>query len=210
MRRMGLDEAGRGCVLGALFVGAFVTEADDTTLAAAGATDSKALTAARRASALERLRGHGTWSLTEIPATAIDAGNLNKLEEDAIVALIAEARPDEVMIDALGHPRALPGILERLRVALADRGLHPELRMEPKADLNWPVVGAASIHAKLRRDAALEAWAAEAGDLGSGYPSDPTTRAWLAAWGASGRPWPAFVRTRWGTLEKIAQQALFG
>ncbi len=210
MRRMGLDEAGRGCVLGALFVGAFVTEADDATLTAAGATDSKALTAARRSSALERLRPHGTWSLVEIPATAIDAGNLNRLEEEAIVQLIRDARPDEVMIDALGHPRALPGILERLRLSLAEHGLSPELRMEPKADLNWPVVGAASIHAKLRRDAALEAWAAEAGDLGSGYPSDPTTRAWLTAWSASGRPWPAFVRTRWGTLEKLAQQALFG
>jgi ribonuclease HII len=42
------------------------------------------------------------------------------------------------------------------------------------------------------------------GDLGSGYPSDPVTRAWLTKHAATGAPWPDFVRTRWGTIQNLA------
>jgi ribonuclease HII len=79
----------------------------------------------------------------------------------------------------------------------------PELIIEPKADLNYPVVGAASIFAKVLRDRAI----AELGEVGSGYPSDPKTRAWLKGFFIRGEELPASVRTRWGTIAKLREEA---
>ena len=77
--------------------------------------------------------------------------------------------------------------------------------VEPKADATYPVVGAASIYAKLARDAAIEAL----GEVGSGYPSDPVTRKLLSEMLAKNEPLPPWVRSRWGTLEVLKQQRLF-
>jgi ribonuclease HII len=205
MRVLGVDEAGRGCVLGALVVGAFCTELTPEALRAAGAADSKALTPARRRAALARLAKLGQPDHRDISAQAIDAGNLNTLEEEAIVALIAAWRPDVVQIDALGHPSTLPATMRRITQSALDRGCRVTVEMTPKADALWPAVGAASIVAKLRRDDLLDALRADHGDFGSGYPSDPTTRAWLTAHAAAAAPWPHFVRTRWGTVRDLAQ-----
>jgi ribonuclease HII len=203
MRTLGIDEAGRGCVLGALYVGAWCSHAPDDLLRAAGAADSKSLSPARRAAVLERLGPLGQADVRAIPATAIDEGNLNALEEAVIVELIVAHRPDRVLLDALGHPRALPGVVDRLTRAARDAGHPTVITCEPKADARWPAVGAASIAAKVARDAALAELAATWGAIGSGYPSDPTTRAWLAARAASGQGWPEFVRTRWGTIRAL-------
>jgi len=203
MRILGIDEAGRGCVLGPLFVAGFLTETDDDTLRAAGATDSKKLSAKRRVAAREALGSLGTPDVVAISADAIDAGNLNTLEEEAIVAMILRHRPDHVILDALGHPKTLPKLMERLTAQLAKHGLSPTLQCEPKADGTYPAVGAASIFAKTDRDATLDALRAEWGVLGSGYPSDPKTRSWLKARADAGEPWPFFVRTRWGTVRDL-------
>ena len=89
---------------------------------------------------------------------------------------------------------------------LAEAGQSPRLVIEPKADATWPVVGAASIFAKVNRDAAITAL----GEVGSGYPSDPVTRAWLSGFLARGEPFPPSVRARWGTIGNLRQQGLFG
>lgn len=206
MRVLGIDEAGRGCVLGALYVGAFVTDdVPDALLLEAGAADSKALTPAKRLRARALLAELGKAQVIAVPASAIDEGNLNTLEEDAIVALVEEWKPDRVVIDALGHPRTLPKVLARLR----SRVKAAEWLMEPKADALYPVVGAASIFAKTDRDLALERLAEAHGALGSGYPGDPKTKAWLAAHRATCEPWPAFVRTKWATIQNLMHPALF-
>lgn len=201
---MGLDEAGRGAVLGPLVVGAYWAAADRLdAVRAAGATDSKRLSPARREALLGPLDALGGHAVVHVEAPQIDAGNLNTLEEEAFAALIRAHRPDRVVIDAPCNPAAIPAFVRRLRARLEH---HPELVVEPKADLNHPVCGAASIFAKVTRDAAL---AALGPGLGSGYPSDPVTRAWLAAALRGGAPLPAFVRQRWGTLGALNQGALF-
>ena len=55
------------------------------------------------------------------------------------------------------------------------------------------------------RAAAIQAW----GPVGSGYPSDPVTRAWLTGFIQRNEPFPSCVRTRWGTIENLRQQVLF-
>lgn len=208
-RVLGIDEAGRGCVFGDLVVaGYFVEELDDLALRAAGADDSKRIAAPRRGDVRAALAALGTASVRRIPPSRIDAGNLNALEEEAIVDLLVELRPDHVVIDALGHPSTLRATADRLLAALPG-DLRPEVTIEPKADRTYAVVGAASVFAKTLRDELLAAHAAEHGELGSGYPGDPKTKAWLAAWSRTGRAWPGFVRTKWATVTELRQGALF-
>ena len=210
MRILGIDEAGRGCVLGSLIIAGFILDdADPETLREAGADDSKRLSVKQRRAALQNLIPLGTSDVRAVTAEQIDTGNLNQLEEAVIVDLVRTWKPDRVEIDALGPPSAIPRVIARLQAEVGD-ACRPEWVMEPKADQTYPVVGAASIFAKTTRDDQLAEHAAEAGALGSGYPSDPTTRAWLTQWARTGQPWPPFVRTRWQTVIDLAQQDLFG
>ena len=207
MKILGLDEAGRGCVLGPLVVGGFLADgSDEPRLLAAGADDSKRLSAARRAQVRSALEGLGTALIRAITPAQIDAGNINVLEEEAFAFLIAQSRPDTVIIDAPCNPRGIPAFKERLAQRLTDAGCPvPSLIVEPKADANFPVCGAASIVAKQHRDEAI----AQLGAVGSGYPSDPITRAWLQDFIRRGAAFPSCVRTRWGTIENLRQQTLF-
>ena len=210
MRILGLDEAGRGSVLGPMVVGAYLVEAerlDD--LAATGVTDSKKLSKKRREALIAPLTELGDARVRRISAAAIDAGNLNDLEEHAFVELIVDARPDRVIIDAPCNPRGIPKFKARLLARLAEPlGYEPELVVEPKADLNHTPCGAASIFAKVNRDRDVKAL-----EAGSGYPSDPKTRTWIKNFLIAEAPLPADVRTRWGTLDELraelAQQNLF-
>jgi ribonuclease HII len=210
MRILGLDEAGRGSVLGPLVVGAFcaVCTADDNdpagqaSLRSAGADDSKVLTPARRAAALARLCVLGEVRTLSIAPASIDDGNVNDLEVAAFLEHVAHFRPDRVYLDAPVNPRGIPALRRRLQRA---SGVDDWV-VEPKADATWPVVGAASIAAKIERDLAIE----RLGEVGSGYPSDPVTRRHLSALLRSGAALPDYVRTRWATLDSLRQQALFG
>lgn len=202
MRVLGMDEAGRGCVLGPLVVGAFLLEGDDQAgLRAAGAADSKAISARRRGEAIGRLQSLGQVRTLHVTPREIDAGNLNELEHRCFVDHVRHFRPDRVYLDAPVHPAGIPAVRRRLE---RETGVKDWI-IEPKADATWPVVGAASIAAKLERDAAIEAL----GEVGSGYPSDPVTRALLERLLRAGEPLPDWVRARWGTIDALRQQVLF-
>ncbi len=202
MKILGLDEAGRGCVLGPLVVGAFcVTRDKVASVAEAGATDSKRLSAKKRESLIAPLGALGQARLLEITPAQIDDGNLNTLETQAFVDHILHFRPDRVVIDAPVHPKGIPNFTAQLLAAL---DYVPELVIENKADLNFPSCGAASIFAKVRRDAHITPL-----NAGSGYPSDPVTRKWLLGFIQRKEPFPDSVRTRWGTIAKLQQQSLF-
>ena len=205
---MGLDEAGRGCIIGDLVVGAFwMSEANLKTLKDTGATDSKKLSPKKRITILEQLPSIGNQKRVHITPKQIDVGNLNQLEEAAFVELIAEVSPDVIYIDAPTHPSGIPAVEKRLKQALIacrayTKDTLPTFIIEPKADLNYAVVSAASIVAKVHRDRQLEQTPA----LGSGYPSDPKTRNWLKEIIRSKQPFPPCVRQRWGTIENLKRE----
>jgi ribonuclease HII len=202
MKTLGLDEAGRGCVLGPLVVGAYcVEDADIPKVKTAGATDSKRLSAKKRDSLIEPLGALGEHRLIEITPAEIDLGNLNDLELAAFVDHILHFRPERVVIDAPVHPNGIPNFTAKLLAAL---DYVPVLVIENKADLNYPSCGAASIFAKVRRDSHIAPL-----NAGSGYPSDPVTRDWLMGFIERKEPFPSTVRTRWGTIAKLQQQSLF-
>ncbi|MBN1337552.1 MAG: ribonuclease HII [Deltaproteobacteria bacterium] len=202
MMWMGVDEAGRGSVLGPMAVGAYMlVESRLPELVATGVTDSKALTQRRREALIPALEALGEPRVRLVPAQAIDRGNLNEITLDVVADLVREARPDRVWVDAPCNPRGIPTWIRRLYARLPYR---PQLVVEPKADARYPLVGAASVCAKVARDAAVRAL----GPVGSGYPSDPTTRAVLTRLLQEGRPLPPWVRSRWGTLAILAGQAV--
>jgi ribonuclease HII len=203
---LGLDEAGRGCVLGPLVVGGFFFHMeDDTPISETGATDSKMLSAKKREAIRPKLQKIGEAKIVEVSAIEIDKGNLNRLEEVTFITIIRHFQPDIVYIDSPTHPSGIPALTQRLKKALEDLPKMPRFIIEPKADLNYPVVGAASIFAKVHRDEQIKAL----GDVGSGYPSDPKTRRWLKGFLDRNEDFPPCVRTRWGTIEKLKQQSLF-
>ncbi len=79
---------------------------------------------------------------------------------------------------------------------------------EHKADDNHVIVAAASIIAKTRRDAAIEDLKRSLErridfDMGSGYPSDPKTRAFLETWVARFGDVPPGTRRSWKTVEAL-------
>ena len=189
--------------MGPLVVGAFVVEGDrEGDVVASGATDSKKLTAKRRVAIREKLLDVGCHEVVEVSPAAIDAGNINSLEEEAFLELIRRHRPDHVIIDAPCHPRAIPAFVERLRRGLDYR---PTFCVEPKADLNHAACSAASIFAKVHRDGLIDELKA-LGDIGSGYPSDPKTRAWLKGFMERGEEFPGCVRRRWGTIDRLREE----
>lgn len=217
---LGLDEAGRGSVLGPLVVGAFLWRAAvdaelrdlsaQAPLRAVGADDSKAMSHKRRVAVRSVLEPIGQGIVRQVTARQIDAANINDLEEAAFISLVLQTRPDRLYLDAPVHPRGIPALQRRLARAIAAAGVAvPEMVVEPKADSTWPVVGAASIFAKVARDAAMARLSEEHGAaLGSGYPSDPKSRRWISGFLARGEALPACVRTRWGTIEKLRQRPL--
>ena len=205
MKIMGIDEAGRGCVLGDLFVGGYsCTEEQLSAIKDAGATDSKKIPAKKRSHILHRLQEIGSGGVIQITPQQIDAGNMNTLEEEAFATLILEHKPDKVYIDAPAHPNAIPAFRKRLsgRIRTAGQPI-PEMVIEPKADQNYPIVGAASIFAKVLRDKSIETL----GEVGSGYPSDPKTRTWIRGFFLRGEDLPDCVRKRWGTIEALRKEA---
>ncbi|MCK4614298.1 MAG: ribonuclease HII, partial [Thermoplasmata archaeon] len=83
----------------------------------------------------------------------------------------------------------------------------PRIISEHKADTKYPAVSAASIVAKVTRDREMEKLRQEYGELGSGYPSDPITRAYLLDLFRKGKELPPFVRRSWETIKKIREEA---
>ncbi len=203
-RVLGLDEAGRGSVLGPLVVGGFCcAEADLPAVVATGARDSKRLTAVRRAEVYARLSAVGERRSIALAPRTIDRyvrdGRLNELELAAFALLVRATRPDTVFVDACDPNAERFG--RRLSAAAATGA---RVVSRHKADRDLPVVGAASIVAKVRRDAALASLRdSVAEELGSGYPSDPTTRACVERHAQDGGKIPAWMRRSWATVQRV-------
>ncbi len=206
MRVLGLDEAGRGPVIGPLVVGGALVEAEQLdALVALGVTDSKALSRARREALHPQITALCTTRTLALAPRELEE-NLTQVELRALAALIDELAPDLVQLDAPVPPAAIPHFVARLRSMLARE---VEIAAENKAEVKYPAVAAASVMAKVARDRAMLALHARYGDLGWGYPAEPKTQAFLARCAAAGA-FPDCVRVRWATVQRLKQRGLFG
>lgn len=211
---LGIDEAGRGCVLGPMVVAGFLVREDRIhLLREAGARDSKALDPSRRQRMRPRLLELAERVvLRAVPPAELDARSLNEIGLDVAVGLIAETAPDEALLDAPVPPGGCARYARVLRERLGAGAPRSIVAVNRAEDL-FPAVGAASVIAKLERDAAIDGLSATHGSVGSGYPSDPATVAFLRRCMAAGGPLPSCVRTKWDTVRRVraelAQEALF-
>ncbi|MGP8158011.1 MAG: ribonuclease HII [Thermoplasmata archaeon] len=203
-RVLGVDEAGRGSLVGPLVVGGFCLPTDRLdALVSLGAKDSKALTPGARERVFAGLGSLGTLGAVVLsPRTvdrAVSRGRLNDLEAEAFARLIRELAPDVTIVDACDPNERRFG----LRVARLAGGASRVIARH-HADRDYPVVGAASIVAKIRRDRALARLREELGDeLGSGYPSDRRTIRFVRSVLADGRAVPPWVRGSWATMQRV-------
>jgi ribonuclease HII len=142
-----------------------------------------------------------SWKTVEISPREIDAKGLTDTGFRAITHLICTFKPDIVVVDA---PTAWPGpYCRRLQNSIGST--HTRIVVAPKADVNHPVVAAASVLAKLARDERIHELSIEYGNIGSGYPSDQTTISFLRQYVETNHHLPAMVRKRWATVKRFTQ-----
>lgn len=181
----GVEEAGRGPVIGPMVMaGVIIDEKDEHKLVDLGVKDSKLLSPARRRAMYpEILKLVKAYKIIILSPREIDEClasediNLNWLEALTSVKIIDSLKPDKAILDCPSNnvQAYKEYVLTRLEKPI-------EIISEHKADLKYPVVSAASILAKVTRDAEIEKIQEKIGqDIGSGYPADPKTKAFLQA-----------------------------
>lgn len=207
----GADEAGKGPAFGPM-VAAAVSVPDDAVLPD-DVGDSKAIDADRRKSLVATIRGDDRVAvgIAEVEPDRIDdpETDMNTLtvraQADAITAVTAP--------DAVGIVDAADTSEHRFGRRITDAVPFPiTVHAEHRADETYPVVGAASLVAKVERDRRIAEIASKFGDVGSGYPNDPTTRSFLRTYVAEHGTLPPFARASWSTcreaLDRAAQASL--
>jgi ribonuclease HII len=207
----GIDEAGRGAVIGPLVIaGVLVGEEAFQKLKDLGVKDSKLLTAHRREVLSAEIRKLvKDCNVVKLWPKEIDVvvnsgrklHKLNRLEAQTMARVIEALKPDKVYVDAADvlEQRFKHHILECL-------SFRTKIVSEHMADRNYVVVSAASIVAKVERDMEISELASKYGDLGSGYPSDPRTVSFLARCIAKESTYPDFVRKSWRPAKKAKNE----
>jgi ribonuclease HII len=203
----GVDEAGRGPVIGPLVVaGLLLRDSAVRKLQPLGVKDSKLLTAKKRESMLPGIldlaEKHSLVYLSpaEVDDHVLNGAKLRKLnwlEAKAMARIIRSLHPDTVYLDASDTNAKRFGLEVRDLVPYPVRILSSH-----HADRDKPVVGAASILAKVSRDRAVAELREAHGDFGSGYPSDPKTISFLRECKQKGA-YPDCVRKSWKTLNRL-------
>ena len=207
----GVDEAGRGPMIGPLVVcGVVLVEKMIERLQDFGVKDSKALTPKRRenlASEIKKLASK--IEMQSISAHQIDQSRrrgitLNEIEVDLFSAVVRKLRPEIVYLDAADV------IAERFGENIGKRsGLLKEgckFVSEHKADAKYTVVAAASIIAKTKRDSVIKDYHEIYGDFGSGYPSDSKTVEFVRGFAMQGKELPDIVRRSWESVTIILDE----
>jgi ribonuclease H2 subunit A len=242
---LGVDEAGRGPVLGPMVYGVFflpLTKSDPLLRQQHHFDDSKVLTPAVRSSLMQALCTPSTtlhstcgWAISALSARDISSNmlrpqgvgayNLNAQAMDATIDLIKGViargvNVREIYVDTVGPPATYQKKLERVFPTA-------KITVAKKADSLYPCVSAASVCAKVTRDAALEvlfdaqmstaepgggeALADEAAAMtgpqgwGSGYPSDARCVTWLRNNIHPVFGWGSECRFSWGTAKDMIE-----
>lgn len=218
----GVDEAGRGSVLGPLVVAAVSLRYENISkLNKIGVRDSKLLSPARRVELFREIKKISqVVSYERIFPDSIDRivfngerlHKLNYLEAQAMAKLLSRINFDRAFVDCCDTNQKRFGfqvsdlVASRLGRSFAIGEYNPlfeKITSEHHADRNYLVVSAASIVAKVTRDAAIKRLSKEYGNIGSGYPSDPDTLSFLKACFSKSKSFPDFVRRSWLTIRRM-------
>ncbi|MDD1719548.1 MAG: ribonuclease HII [Methanoregulaceae archaeon] len=208
--RCGVDEAGKGSVLGPMVVAAVGYSGKDD-FADIEVKDSKQLSPERREELFGQITAQCRIATVVVSAAEID-GFRERMTMNSLVAMlharaISEIVPKTAYVDAcdVNAPRYGRMVSGRL-------GFPCRIISEHHADERFRIVSAASIVAKVTRDRKIRELADEYGSIGTGYPSDPETITWLSEYiDRNGHP-PRCARTSWktvGTIISAMEQSSF-
>ncbi|XP_077501945.1 ribonuclease H2 subunit A [Amblyomma americanum] len=217
---LGVDEAGRGPVLGPMVYGiAYCPLSAKDQLKELGFADSKTLTEEKREELLSVIEKNSSFLgfMVELISPVViselmlhvSKHNLNSISHDSAINLIRRALEEgvnvaEVYVDTVGPPEKYQKKLEALFPGI-------KVTVAKKADATYPIVSAASICAKVARDRAVRSWQfpeginVKPGDYGSGYPNDPLTKKFLTDNMDVVFGFPGIVRFSWSTAEKLLE-----
>jgi|TARA_B100000959_G_scaffold160227_1_gene167854 ribonuclease HII len=199
----GVDEAGKGPVVGPLVVAAVaVNNAKD--IANLGIKDSKQLTKSKRKELANLIKEKFNFAVEVIEPRIVDEyrrrNKLNELNREAFERLISKLDPNVAYVDAADVNENRFG--SQIKASLTNKKDTDVISMH-KADAKIEVVAAASIIAKETRENEIEKLKDKIGDFGSGYPSDERTIKFLKSFYADNGKWPTGTRESWKTLERI-------
>ena len=201
----GVDEAGRGSLLGPIIVaGISVSKKSISELTKCGIRDSKLISPKKRQS----LFGHiiniaESICICRISIEDIDfhvfRNNLNLLEAEAMAITIGNMKSHKTYVDSCDvnpsrYQKTIRGFL----------GQHDtKLFSMHHADRLNVVVSGASIIAKVMRDSEISKIRIQYGDIGSGYPSDKKTIRFVKDWYTQKNEIPPFARKSWKPAQSI-------
>ena len=202
----GVDEAGRGPVIGPMVVAGLMLESESQ-LNGLNVRDSKKCTPKRREKLAQELNKFAKTEVIIVPASDIDAMRenltMNQIETKLFASVIEKLNPKIAYVDSadVNEERFGKDIENELNLKV-------DIISKHDADEIFPIVSAASIIAKTIRDAEIRKIAKEIGkDIGSGYPSDTTTIQFLERWiEERGQP-PPHTRLSWKTARRLLDRA---
>jgi len=201
MRVLGIDEAGKGPVIGPMVVcGVMCEEGKVEMLREVGVRDSKRLNPSERERLVDVIRKLCSVHVVKVPPDVIDKSNVNELLRECYASIIRRLDPDVVYVDS---PDVKPERLRRYLESLTGK----RVVSSHKADERYTIVAAASIVAKVERDREIERLKRVYGDFGSGYAGDPKTIDFLKRCIKEGRI-PPIVRKKWRTVSRLCQLGL--
>lgn len=193
MFELGIDDAGRGPVIGPMaLAGTLIKKDDFTELKKLGVKDSKQLTSKRREFLAEKIREVAKSfevviaTPKEIDESLKNGINLNELEAIKVAEIINKINSSlpkdsnkkiKVVIDCPSVSIAKWSDTLKTKI---ENLYNLEICCEHKADKNHVSVSSASILAKSRRESEMDKLKEKFGEeIGSGYPSDPNTKKFL-------------------------------
>jgi len=216
---LGIDEAGRGPVLGPMVYGicycpiSFMEELKEL-----GFADSKTLKKEDRdklLSVIEQNIENIGWAIKIISPTSLSNDmlrstkiSLNEISHNAAIELTKVTIKDgadikEMYVDTVGPAQKYQDKLSEIFKSI-------NVTVTPKADSKFPIVSAASICAKVARDRCLEGWKFGEGEFpseyGCGYTSDSLTQKWLKDIIDPVFGHPQFVRFCWSTCSEMLKK----
>lgn len=206
MKVLGIDEAGKGSVIGPMVIcGALFEKNTIHKLSELGVKDSKLLSPRRREELYRELRKLAKKvkvikvSPREIDERAEVCTNLTILEAIKFAKIINELMPDLAIIDCpSSNPRKFKEILKRYLEH------NCKLKVENYADRRYRVVGAASIIAKVIRDREIRKIERIVGkELGNGYPHDSRALEFVKNANEFEKQ---FIRKSWQTYLRIRKE----
>jgi ribonuclease HII len=203
---VGVDEAGRGPVLGPLVVAGVAVESD-APLRAMNVRDSKKLSPERREALAPEIERIAKYELVVATAERIDLMraemSLNDFEAKLFAEIIQKLGPETAYVDAADVDE-----IEFKRSVLRGLSIPVEIVSQHNADELFPVVSAASILAKVRRDREMRTIEREFGvPVGSGYSHDVQTIAFLETWIRDRGSLPPHTRLSWDTARRLLAES---